>query len=169
MANYWERKYATGTDEFRCDNFVEASLIDAGLIPTDYLSGRAISKSVQDHIDHAVKMKHTVKQKKNNAPSLGFGIYIVFMNESYKVNENGTPLSPHTGIILVKSDGSVEYTDNSSGNENEGVETSMYESVQKFQTAYAYNSFYYQQVVVEEDSDFDVKKLPSEYIEQMGL
>ena len=75
---------ATGQQEFRCDNFVEAVLDDAGHNPQDYMSGKATEKNVQNHIENALAKGRTSKNARSNAPNLPNGAYVVYMNESSK-------------------------------------------------------------------------------------
>lgn len=131
---------------FMCDNFVETILMEAAVDPLNYLSGKAAAKTVQNHIDHALENNATEKIAKENAPELENGVYVVFMNDSSKKNNSGTPWMPHAGLIIKDDDEGLDYADNSSGNDSGGVEINHYTSLQQFQTAYAYNSFYYQKV-----------------------
>ena len=62
------------------------------------------------------------------------------MGDSYK------GYMEHCGIVRVAPGGTVYFTDNSSGNNNQGVDTSEYPTLQDFQNAYGYNSFYYEEI-----------------------
>ena len=92
IGEFAERKYTMPPDEFRCDNFVQAVLTRAGFNYLDYLSGDATIRNVQNHIENALAKGITSKNKKENAPTLEYGIYIVLMNDSYVIDKNGDPL-----------------------------------------------------------------------------
>ena len=169
IGEFADRKYTMSPDEFRCDNFVQAVLTRAGFNYLDYLSGDATIRNVQNHIENALAKGITSKNKKENAPTLEYGIYIVLMNDSYVIDKNGDPLIPHCGFVFVKKDGSVEYTDNSSNNSNGGIETTSYGSLQKFQKAYGYNAFYYIKITRKNDQYFTTDGARENWLELMGL
>ena len=162
----WSRKNPV---EFRCDNFVEAVLRDSGVEATDYLAGPATTNNVQMHIDNAVSNGKTVRNEKNSAPALEYGVYVVFMNDSYKKNSDGTPWMPHTGLVYIRPDGTVEYTDNNAGNSNGGVESGAYGTLQDFQNDYAYNGFYYQKISKDADETYNIENIDPSYLDMMGL
>lgn len=132
--------------EWRCDNYVEAIVEQSGGDVNKLFAGPANQKSVQEHINNAIKNNNILKSKKNNAPNLSNGAYVVFMNESNIISSRtGKPLEPHAGFIVIKGK-KIEYSDNSSGNNNNegGAQTRNFTSVQEFQDSYGYQAFYYQ-------------------------
>lgn len=146
MKKYQNEKYVIadiekGIQEFRCDNYVQAVLEDAGFNSSAFMAGDATQKSVQDHIDNAIQQGKTSRIDVNNAPDLRSGAYVVYMSDS----DEG--LAPHSAIIIVDKNGGVSYTDNSSNNSTGGVKTRSFEDTQAMQTWYdGYSSFYYQKV-----------------------
>ena len=153
MGYLGEGKY---TENFRCDDFLEAGIYEAGGNPTDYLSGPANNTNVQTHINGALEKNRTGKENKSEAPELPDGVYSVFMNDSYIISiKTGEPLEPHSGFLFV-NDGKVFFIDNSSGNYTDengknpkgGVEIHGFDSIQSFQNGYGYDSFYYQNIII---------------------
>ena len=102
----------------------------------------------------------TERNEKSLAPNLPDGSYIVMMNDSYIISpKTNEPLDPHTGVLQIH-DGSVVFTDNSSGNYKDeetktaegGIESHTYDTVQGFQNDYGYNAFHYVQIRVQYSS-----------------
>lgn len=147
-------KYIVGTkennwEEFRCDNFNETVIREAGYNPLDYMAGSAKSKKINDHIKNALENDLTEKINKNDSPCIYGGAYVVYMDEG---DWDGKPVDSHGGLILFK-DERVLYIDNSSHNHRigntqnylGGVETHTYNSIEAFQADYGqtYKNFYY--------------------------
>lgn len=151
ILSHTDDKYIASSDpnkEWRCDNYAEAIVEQAGGDTSKIFAGDATKNSVQDHIDYGTQKNNLQETKKNSAPTLSDGAYVVFMNNSTTISEKtGKPLDPHCGIIIVQN-GEISFSDNSSGNNNGlgGAATTEYNSMQAFQNDYGYNSFYYQSV-----------------------
>lgn len=147
-----EDKYVVSnnpTEEWRCDNYASAVIEQSGGDITKNFAGDPTQNTVQNHIDYGIKNYNLQANKKNNAPKLSNGAYVVFMNDSYiKSSKTKEFLDPHCGIIIINN-GEITYSDNSSGNNNGagGVSTTSYNSLQEFQNNYGYNGFYYSQVI----------------------
>ncbi len=151
MNNHYKDEYITalnmnqGESIYRCDDYVQKVLKESGLYKDSDFAGDSSQKTVANHIQNA-KANDIKKNLKKKAPELKNGeVYVVFMGDSYK------GYSEHCGIVRVGSDGTVYYSDNSSGNKTKkrprgGVATSEYDSLQKFQNDYGYNSFYYEPI-----------------------
>ena len=132
----------TVNEEFRCDNFVEKVLTDAGYISTDYLSGKATEKNVSDHIANALESKLTTKTAKTENPNLPAGSYVMYMNDSPAKNN----YDPHAALVVVQEDGSVIFWDNNGNNPSKGVDSDKYSNINAVQSAYGYDSFYYLEI-----------------------
>lgn len=84
-----------------------------------------------------------------NATVLADGAHTVFMDNSNVIDsDTGKPLAPHTGMIIKDGNG-VKYIDNNSKNITGGVQIREYDSEQAFQKDYGYQSFYYQEIRIE--------------------
>lgn len=111
ISDNWEKQY-NYTTGYRCDNWVEEVLDDAGYKSSDYLKGgTAASATVQDHIDELKKtgtegVDYTTKRPTED------GAYVVFMDNG---TINGKVVGEHAAILIVK-DGKATFYDNSSGN-----------------------------------------------------
>ena len=139
--------------EWRCDNYAEAIVDQAGCDVSKIFAGAPTKNTVQNHIDYGKKNYNLTENKKKSAPSLSNGAYVIFMNDSYKKSSiTNKPYEPHCGLIIVRN-GSVLFSDNSSQNNKGkgGASTSEYKSLQKFQNDYAYNNFYYQPIAKRKD------------------
>ena len=138
---------------FQCDDFVERVLESNNINTNNYMSGKASEKNVQNHIDFLVSNDKATEYKKSEAPSLTAGVYVTYMNNSNILDPNtGKPLAPHAGIITIDSLGLITYSDNNKKNPNNGVyRNETYNSMQEFQSAYGYGSFYYIKVTGNDD------------------
>ena len=137
-----KQKYTTIAEEgieFRCDQFAEKTINDAGYKSSDYLAGSAASKTVTDHINNA-KENGVNKTNRNEGPKLTSGSYAVFMGDSKKGYD------PHAALVIVRDGGSVIFWDNNRANSTKGVDVDYYDNITSFQAAYGYESFYYQKI-----------------------
>ena len=137
-----EQKYTTIAEEgveFRCDQFVEKTINDAGYKSSDYLAGSAASKTVTDHINNA-KENGVNKTNRKEDPMLDPGAYVVFMGDSKM------EYAPHAALVIVRDGGSVIFWDNNRNNETKGVDVDYYDNITSLQAAYGYESFYYQKI-----------------------
>ena len=101
--------YDTG---YRCDNWVEEVLIDAGYDASEYLTaGTANAKTVQQHIDALTSSKTEGVDYTKTLPTAD-GAYVVFMDDG---TQGGKPVNEHAAILVIK-DGKATVWDNSSGN-----------------------------------------------------
>ena len=137
----FDKLYNSDGDGYRCDNWVEEVLNDAGYSASDYLTaGKASEKTVQQHID---ALKKSGKDYTTEVPTKD-GVYVVFMDN---VN-NGKTAMEHTGIMVVENNIMTLY-DNSSGNKGGkgGVEGTLVTAKTSTQiSAFLYDTYYFQQV-----------------------
>ena len=136
-----DKKYNENGNGYRCDNWVEEVLTDAGYDSGRYLTaGKASEKTVQDHINalesSGNKYSKTIPTKE--------GVYVVFMNGTGSL---GT-LDPHCGILNVSASGAMTFTHNSSANANKGIESLSVVSQNNGTklSQLAYSSFYFQEI-----------------------
>ena len=164
--NHIDDKYSLGTkeknymDHYRCDNFVETVINEAGGNSLDYIAGKANATNVQETIDNYINNNGT-EYKKTNAPVLSNGAYTVNMNKSNVIDKKtGKPLIPHTGVIIKDNNG-IDYIDNSSGNNNGdgGVQRRHFTNEQSFQNTYGYQSFFYQEILIENSKNLTNSEL----------
>ena len=102
--------YDTG---YRCDNWVEEVLNDAGYDASDYLTaGNSYEKTVQQHIDALTSTKKEGVDYTTTLPTAD-GAYVVFMDDGK--DSNGKVINEHAAILVIK-DGKASVWDNSSGN-----------------------------------------------------
>ena len=150
-----DKKYICKGDadtDYRCDNWVQEVLADAGFKFTDYMAGDAKEFCVQNHIDNLVKGANTYT---NKVPTEK-GAYVVFMNDGHEyTKQDGTrgPMPPHTGILIVGENGYGSYFyDNSSGNSNGGVEKTVgrvgSNDSADIMSQFGYDTFYYQKIEI---------------------
>ena len=100
-----DKKYVDG---YRCDEYVEDILKNAGYDPKDYFVDNPSGKYVNDHISELKASKE--KKYTTDASKLTEGTYVVFM-----ADEQGTKDS-HASILVVDSNGNAYMQDNSSTN-----------------------------------------------------
>ena len=141
--------------DYRCDNWVQEVLTDAGVDYKQYMAGDAKKYCVQDHIDNLVGNKVKGKDYTTNVPTEA-GVYVVYMNDGRNyTKDDGTvcPRPPHAAILVVGGEhGESSYLyDNSSGNANKGVcitagANDEYISSAAVMGQFGYDSFYYQKV-----------------------
>ena len=154
-----KQKYiCTGNAEtdYRCDNWVQEVLTDAGIDYKSYMAGDAKEFCVQNHIDNLVNNKVEGKDYTKSVPTEK-GVYVVFMNDGhdYKNSKGETvPMPPHTGILIVDGENgsSSRFYDNSSCNESKGVDITagkggVFISSAGCMNQFGYDSFYYQKIV----------------------
>ena len=102
--------YDTG---YRCDNWVEEVLNDAGYDASDYLTaGNSYEKTVQQHIDALTSSKKEGVDYTTTLPTAD-GAYVVFMDDGK--DSNGKAINEHAAILVIK-EGKATVWDNSSGN-----------------------------------------------------
>ena len=136
-----KKEYNKDNSGYKCDNWVEEVLTDAGFTASDYLTaGKASEKTVQQHID---ALKKSSNDYTTTIPTEN-GVYVVFMNDGHIVD--GKQYSPHAGLLII-GDNNPYFMDNSSGNENHGVEKTYGDTTaSSVMNKYGYDSFYYQKV-----------------------
>ncbi|ORX86305.1 hypothetical protein BCR32DRAFT_325061 [Anaeromyces robustus] len=111
ITDNWNKEYNYDTG-YRCDNWVEEVIDDAGLKSSDYLkAGKAASKTVQNHIDDLTKNGVEGVDYTKTLPTED-GAYVVFMGDGKK---NGVHVGEHAAILIVKNGVKTMY-DNSSDN-----------------------------------------------------
>ena len=143
-----DKKYiCTGnsTTDYRCDNWVQEVLTDAGYNYSDFYAGDANTTNCETHIAN-------LKEKGGYTTSVPTkeGVYVVLMNDgkSY-TKENGETgyYAAHTGLLVVQGKDSY-FIDNSSGNNKKtgGIEKTTGDSTAEIMAQFGYNSFYYQEV-----------------------
>ena len=143
-----DKKYiCTGNSatDYRCDNWVQEVLTDAGYNYSDYYAGDANTTNCETHIAN-------LKEKGGYTTSVPTkeGVYVVLMNDgkSY-TKENGETgyYAAHTGLLVVQGNDSY-FIDNSSGNNKKtgGIEKTTGGSTAEIMAQFGYNSFYYQEV-----------------------
>lgn len=135
------KKYNEKNNGYKCDNWVEEVLTDAGYNAQDYLpAGKASEYKVAQHIDALKKSGNAYSTTIPNKE----GVYVVFMDGKGSL---GT-LDPHCGILTVSSGNEMSFTHNSSSNDNYGVDTWSVTS-QNNDTKLsnlAYSNFYFQEI-----------------------
>ena len=100
--------YDTG---YRCDNWVEEVLNDAGYDASDYLTaGNSYEKTVQQHIDALTSSKTEGVDYTKTLPTAD-GAYVVFMDDS------SIGYAEHAAILVIENGVATLY-DNSSGRGN---------------------------------------------------
>lgn len=140
-----DKKYNKNEDGYMCDNWVQEVLTDAGLDYNDYFAGDAYRKEVKDHIAD-LKSKGTGNYT-SKIPSKA-GVYVVFMDGTGSL---GT-LDPHCGILVVNSNGTMDFTHNSSSNTAAGVGGGVWTDQTYSQnngtklSGLAYSNFYFQEI-----------------------
>ena len=140
-----DKKYNKNNDGYKCDNWVQEVLTDAGLDYNDYFAGDAYQKKVKDHIAD-LKSKGTGNYT-SKIPSKA-GVYVVFMDGTGSL---GT-LDPHCGILEVNSNGTMYFTHNSSSNTAAGVGGGVWTEQTYSQnngtklSGLAYSNFYFQEI-----------------------
>ena len=106
----WEKQYNYDTG-YRCDNWVEEVLNDAGYDSSEYLTaGKANAKTVQQHIDALTSTKTEGVDYTKTLPTKD-GAYVVFMDDS------SIGYAEHAAILVVENGVATLY-DNSSGRGN---------------------------------------------------
>ncbi len=96
---------------YRCDNWVEEVLNDAGYDASDYLTaGNSYEKTVQQHIDALTSTKKEGVDYTMTLPTAD-GAYVVFMDDS------SIGYAEHAAILVVEN-GVATLCDNSSGRGN---------------------------------------------------
>ncbi len=107
----WQKKYDLETG-YRCDNWVEEVIDDAGLNSSKYLkAGCASEKTVQENID-ALKEKGTEGVDYTKTLPKEDGAYVVFMDDGTR---DGETVREHCAILVIDNGKKTIY-DNSSGN-----------------------------------------------------
>ena len=145
-----DKKYITtenSATDYRCDDWVQEVLTDAGYNYNDYYAGAANTTNCETHISK-------LKEKGGYTTSVPTkaGVYVVLMNDgkSYtKSNGETGYYEAHTGLLVVQESGSY-FIDNSSGNKNKGVEETYSKdgsgSASSVMNRFLYDSFYYQEI-----------------------
>lgn len=151
-ANKEHRYLITGNPdtEYRCDQWVEEVLTEAGRDSEKYLNGTS-KETVTQHISKLEEGSYSTTIPTDS------GAYVVFMSDG-KTSE-GKAVTDHCGILLVKEDGKMEMWDNSSCNnvtvmkdgvatvEKGGIEkTNVYALSPTKVSAYLYDTYYFQEV-----------------------
>lgn len=144
--------YKPETD-YRCDNWVQEVLSDAGFDYNNFYAGDAKKYTVENHISD---LKASGRDYTTETPTEK-GVYVVMMNDGHSyTKEDGTTgtLAAHTGILVVTDGNKGSYfVDNSSGNNDKtgGIEkTYGYSETNSTSQAvisqFGYDSFYFQKV-----------------------
>lgn len=105
--------------EYRCDQWVEEVLQDAGYDSEKYLKG----SSVETVADHITKLEEGSYSKTIPSES---GAYVVFMADG--VFKSGKVATEHCGILVVNESGNMTLWDNSSGNTVEVISNGVSET-----------------------------------------
>ncbi len=135
--------------DYRCDNWVQEVLSDAGFDYNNFYAGDAKKYTVENHISD---LKESGRDYTTETPTEK-GVYVVMMNDGHKyTKDDGTTgtLAAHTGILVVTDGNKGSYfIDNSSGNKNKGVDytygiSETNSTSQAVMAKFGYDSFYYQ-------------------------
>ncbi len=125
------------TPDFRCDNFIESTIIKAGGNPNSVLAGSATKNEIKDHIKNVEDKGLAIKKGKNDKLEFTDGAYTVFMTDSPK------GWDAHGGVAVIQGNNTTYY-DNSGSNEPKSVQKNTdINSLKDIQTVYGYNSFYF--------------------------
>lgn len=92
--------------EYRCDQWVQEVLTDAGYDAEKFLNGTA-KETVAEHISKLKEGTYSTSVPKEQ------GAYVVFMADG---TIGGKAVTEHCGILLVGANGQMQLWDNSSGN-----------------------------------------------------
>ena len=141
MQKNGNKKYNEQNNGYKCDNWVEEVLTDAGYNAQDYLpAGKASEYKVAQHID---SLKKSGNEYSTTIPTKE-GVYVVFMDGKGSL---GT-LDPHCVILTVSSGNEMSFTHNSSSNDNYGVDTWSVTSQNNGTklSNLAYSNFYFQEI-----------------------
>ena len=89
------------------------------------------------------ELKNSQKAYETDLSKLDSGVYVVFMGDG---NKSYTKDHEHAGLLFLNDDGSVDFYHSSSKNPNSLSIVEHYVSVKSFESDFAYDSFYYQEV-----------------------
>lgn len=134
----FDKKYNNEGDQYRCDNWVEEVLNDAGYDSTKFLSaGNSYCYTVKQHIDALTSGDSSYT---TTTPTKD-GVYVVFMGDG--TFKNGTPAAEHCTLYVVNN-GVGKVWDNSSGNSKNYLGRNIGES--NLWEYSPYKTFYFQEV-----------------------
>ncbi len=118
-----------------CDEFVANVLRTVGVDPGNYFLGNTDATV----LDHITEMNATGQDF--SVP--GQGANVVFMGDGHN---NLTRGHEHAGLLILNSDNSIDYYDNSRNNPGQRPSYTHYDSIEAFQNDYGYDTFYYQPI-----------------------
>ena len=137
----WNKEYNYDKG-YRCDNWVEEVLADAGYDSSEYLTaGNSYQKTVQQHIDALTSSKTEGVDYTKTLPTAD-GAYVVFMDDS------SIGYAEHAAILVIENGVATLY-DNSSGRGNAFYREDEAGNVLKDKDGNPYVSYYDQGVASE--------------------